>query len=74
MSIHLSLLDHKAEVLYHLLLRSRSILTVEDILALPEIVSRWAPDEAGKALAILIADGRVTDDAYGRVHVEGWGE
>lgn len=58
----------RADVLHRLLLSPRGqVVTLEDIARLPT-VGRWAPWALDIAVADLVADGRLTDDEYGRPH------
>lgn len=58
----------RADMLEALLADGRA-LTVEDVWVLPAL-RRWNRDAIGDALDQLIADGRLIDDGYGRLHIE----
>lgn len=69
MSTALRLLDLRADAL-HALLARRPVLTVEDVYRLPELAG-LARESIGAMIEVLVADGRLVDDAYGRLHVVG---
>jgi len=61
----------RADSLHRLLLSDRgaSALTLADIEALPDLAS-WNHFVLEAAINDLVAAGMLTDDAYGRIHVE----
>lgn len=70
MSSSITLRVMRAEALHQLLLtpRGRMALTLDDIYRLPDL-GGWTRETTETAIADLCVDGRLSDDAYGRLIV-----
>jgi len=63
----------RADALHRLLLSRRGqVSSLDEIPRLSDLFS-WPSRQIDIAIADLVADGRLADDAYGRLHVEPMG-
>jgi len=71
----LSLRDMRADAVHRLLAspRGASALVAADIYGLPDLAS-WDRLTLDVAIGDLVATGALTDDGYGRIHVESLAE